>query len=262
MFGIFQADLPIGRRIWLLALTLIITTLVTGAPFKLLADPAAFALAMLIYTGHAFLLGVLYSLLPNLIIGVFELYGMYRRSFEWDASSVLFEGYRYEVLTDAVVNLSVVFAAARAAHRFGDRSLIVTGTVGLIVMLIAEAFDVGELFSRRPNALLLELKGHSVPGARVFFAGELLAETTLDTDFARSIAQLLSAKWTFLPDAAPTADVAWLHKDAPGVGAAARLLKRRNLTRSDSPNAAGESSSPQIVADRRRKGRRRGRKRD
>jgi len=260
MLGIFQADLPIGRRLWLLALILIVSGLIAGEPIKLLNDPAAFAIALLIYAGHAFLLGVLYSLAPMMLVVILDLVAMYRRSRAWGTSSILFEGYRYEWFSDALATLAFILAAVLATVRFGDESLVLTGTIGLIIILIAEAFDLERLFFLRPNELTLELSSASdkTSTVRLFFAGDLLAETTLDRDVSKVVQQLLFSKWKFLPGAPQAPHLAWLQKNEPGVGAAARLFKRLEIIELSGATELAESQpSPQATTRKPKRQRRR-----
>ena len=217
MFGIFQADLPIGRTIWLVALTLIVTTLISGAPLNLPSDPVTFAVAMLVYTGHSFVLGFLYALVPTFIIITIDWWALLRKSESWDQTAILFEHPRYDLLRDIVDNVALVGAAALAAGRFGQPSLNASGVFGLSCIILAEVLDLKQLFTKfsKDGLPVLELRsaGNARSVARIFSSGKLLSEISLNEDFASALVHLREARWKLALDVGACSErSAWLRK--------------------------------------------------
>lgn len=214
MFGIFQADLPIGRTIWLVVLTLVASSLLFGAPRQMSGDSIEFAFSMVVYTGHSLFFGMLYSFLPNLVTRVVDICFLLRRSRPWNKSALLFEDYKYDWLSDIFSQLGVVCAAAAAAQQFGESSLKVSGLYGIAFLLLSEVLGL-ERFLGRMRCPLLELRAiGSRSAARLFLSGAPFAEVRLDDDFATALVRLRAAGWEFDSEARVDSHKrVWLRKD-------------------------------------------------
>src|SRR5438874_7271358 len=138
MFGIFQADLPIGRTVWLVTLTLIATDLALRQSVNFSNDPAAFAIALVIYTGHSIVFGFLYSFLLDVATIVVDTYLLLRRSVSWRKTAIPFENLSYDCVREVLSNLGIVSAAALAAPYFRHPSLTKCGLIGVALILIGE----------------------------------------------------------------------------------------------------------------------------
>jgi len=186
---------------WLVALTLIASSLTSGLSLKFSSDPAAFAVALVVYTGHSIIFGFLYSLLPDIAILVTDMSLLLRRSVPWRKTAILFEDLRYDELREVISSLGVVCAAALAAPHFGQPSLNKTGLIGVVVILAGEVFRVPRLFSR-DRWPLLELKAtaESKSVARLYLSGRFFKQVSLRRSFASAVAQLLSADWEVATD--------------------------------------------------------------
>lgn len=214
MFGIFQADLPIGRTIWLVALTLVASSLLFGTPRQMPSDSIEFAFSMVVYTGHSLFFGMLYSFLPNLMIRAVDIWFLLRRSRSWTKSALLYEDYRYDWVGDICSQLGVVCAAAAAVQQFGEASLKVSGLCGIGFLLLSEVLGL-ERFLGRLRGPLLELRATgSRSAARLFLSGAPFAEIRLDEDFGTAMVRLRAVGWE--PDSVAGTDSykrVWLRKD-------------------------------------------------
>jgi hypothetical protein len=216
MFGIFQADLPIARSIWLVALTLIAMNLLCGAPLFLVGDPAALTMSLIIYTGHSIALGMLYSLLPWFAIRSADVLLLTCRLAGHDTTAILFEDFKYDRLQDAIANACVVLAAAIAAPSFGERSLNTGGLVGIGLMLVKEIVDIEAVYSEKPGPLLEVRAMGNKSVATLFLSGKPFREVRLSEDLAAVVVRLRSSGWEFDSNIGiALRRSAWLRKDMP-----------------------------------------------
>jgi hypothetical protein len=110
-----------------------------------------------------------------------------------------------------------VTRAALAAGRFGQPSLNVSGVFGLSCIVLAEVFDLKQLFARfsKDGFPVLELRsaGHTRSVARIFSSGKLLSEIPLNEDFGSALVHLREAKWKLALDVGACSErSAWLRK--------------------------------------------------
>ena len=62
MLGLLQADLPIGHRLWILILTLVVSGSLSKEAVSFSQDPVSFTVEVLLFFGYASLIGALVCL--------------------------------------------------------------------------------------------------------------------------------------------------------------------------------------------------------
>jgi len=73
MFGLFQADLPIGNRLWLTLLAIVVGGSIAATPLaEVASDPVSFGVNLLLLFGQATLITTAFLAIPFLIFGIIE----------------------------------------------------------------------------------------------------------------------------------------------------------------------------------------------
>jgi hypothetical protein len=229
MFGIFHSDLPIGRTLWLVALTLVATRMWSGLP-PAPSDSTSLALSLIVYAGHSIVFGALYNLFPTLAIYLADTWLLVRRGENWDERALLLEDHKYTNVREALVGICIVVAAAVAAPHFGDSSLNTSGLFGIALMILFELFGKYSE-EQRPY---LELRGtDNRSTAKLFVSGQLFAQIRLPEDVASALVHLRAAGWELdTPLAATARQAVWLRKEiTPARLRLIRAIVDRELTR-------------------------------
>jgi hypothetical protein len=73
MFGLFQADMPIGNRLWLALLAIVVAGSIAATPLaQATSDPISFATNLLLLYGQASFVSALLVTIPSLPIMLIE----------------------------------------------------------------------------------------------------------------------------------------------------------------------------------------------
>lgn len=192
MFGLFQTDIPIGRRLWVMILVFVLAGTSTNAVTSFSQDPILFAVNILIYFGYVDILSFGIAIIPGMIGQIIEKEIDWRRSKAKTYESVV-RPQRSNTWFEILVNLSFVIATYISVSSFGSPQIIEVGLLGLSLLIVTEIFDINLLYTETPEFLELS---HDVKGkliARIINDNE--QKFTLKSDFLTETRQLITHKW-------------------------------------------------------------------
>lgn len=138
MFGIFQADIPIGNRLWIALLAMIVASaFIPGSLDVFYTEPVAFAISFLFIYGQAALFAVVLTSPFSFVPAVANVVRMFRRArpgdnFYYDAETRDTGGGGFQTL---VFLLAFVGSVVWIADGNSSGEL---GTIGLILVLLVE----------------------------------------------------------------------------------------------------------------------------
>ena len=172
MFGIFQADLPIGRRLWVILLAIIVSGQIRDASTNFTTNPIDFFLNAIYFFGYVFIVSAFFSILPLLVLSGVDVYRTAKNEAK-DPYREAVKSKNLSVWKDSIFNLAFIITTFVAIPNFGKSSLIASGTLGLAIILLTEVFDLDLLFPSKTE--ILELKSQQENKMQVMLHdGELI----------------------------------------------------------------------------------------
>lgn len=138
MFGLFQADLPIGNRLWLTLLAIVVGGSIAATPLvEVASDPVSFGVNLLLLFGQATFITTAFLALPLLIVSIIE-FEIKRRA-DKDRIDFFRETEEYNPLTTRALNyLSLVGYVASVFWIANNNFSASLGSFGLALFLFAE----------------------------------------------------------------------------------------------------------------------------
>ena len=196
MFGLFQTDIPIGRKLWVMVLIFVLVGASTNSISSFAQDPVLFATQLLLFFGYVFILSFFIALVPGLIGQAIERDIERRRITEINYASII----RPQVSQDwfeILANSSFVVAVLISIPSFGNLRVNDLGGFGLTLFLVSEIFDFNLFYEK--SSELIELRENG--------KGKLLARIldkrndevfSFKSDFIKEVRQLIDYKWDLI----------------------------------------------------------------
>jgi len=157
MLGLFQADLPIGKRLWSVLLVLVISGALSNGAISLSQDPLKFVIQVLLFFGHITVLSILFAIPLGMVGTVIEKTIMVRR-----IKQKTFESRIQPDISDnwllMVLNITFVVAILIAIPEYGSSFASYLGIIGLTIFLAIELFDFNIMF--KETIEILEIKSN------------------------------------------------------------------------------------------------------
>jgi len=193
MFGLFQTDIPIGRRLWVMILVFILAGSSSGVINSYSQDPVRFALDILIYFGFVSVFSFVLALVPGLIGQAIERTIDKKRDEEKSYQSVV-KPQRSEIWFDILVNLSFVVATYISTSNLGNPNIFDIGAIGLFLIVLTEIIDTDLLY--RKSLEILELRD----GTKGKLIARIVSENgekefTIKSEFVAETRQILDYGW-------------------------------------------------------------------
>lgn len=193
MFGLFQTDIPIGRRLWVMVLVFILAGASTNAISSYSQDPIQFATDLLIYFGYVYVLSFGIAIIPGMIGQIIEQEIDRRRSKEKTYKSTVMPQ-TSEIWLEIVANLSFIVATYISISSFGSLQILEGGAIGLSLLILVEVFDLNLLYKETPELLEISEATRSKLLAR-FLGSNSEQKFTLKSDFLTETQKLIEQKW-------------------------------------------------------------------
>ncbi len=141
MFGLFQADLPIGNRLWLTLLAIVVGGSIAATPLaEVASNPIDFGVNLLLLFGQATLVTSLYLVLPFAILGIIEFEVKTRA--DKNRNVFFLETEDYEPLYQRIINFSILAGYVIAVFWIADGNFSASlGSFGLALFLFVEVWS-------------------------------------------------------------------------------------------------------------------------
>jgi hypothetical protein len=198
MFGLFQADLPIGRRLWL-----IILTLVSFGSLQLInvstvaVDPAKFVVDVLVFFGYVSLLSSILLIIPDFIKKTIyqaidrklEKTNPYETAVKWRRNRWWFH---------SLQDILFIAATLYAAKDFGSATMYEWGFIGLIGVLVDEVVDWDDVYVKTKQVLELHISQGGKIKAKLVRSDDVEEFTVPSANWLLEIQSLKHSGWEVL----------------------------------------------------------------
>jgi len=198
MLGLFQADLPIGHRLWIILLTLVVSGALSNGKVSFSSEPISFVTDTLLFFGAVQVTSAFIAMIPGTAFKWIE--RIFERSQEKsDPYRNAVGAYHHEWWFNPLANVAFVVAIIIMVPSFGTNQVFQLGIFGVGVLLLNELFDLEDIFYIKKTELLeLELRESGRIHARLFVSGEQEYQFTVSSGWLSEINHLLSDGWTVL----------------------------------------------------------------
>lgn len=203
MFGLFQSDLPIGKRLWLLLLALVIGgSLASTALAKVNESPLLFANDLLLLYGFGSLVESCVSGLVLFTVGAFVVgkqFTRYKTREEYFYTQTKNSIHWLGKLPLIISPIIFVIVVAKIAPSFENPALRKLGILGLLLFLIAELLvDVGKVTDKYYHEFLsIQLIGSDEIWGKLATSEEY-KELHVKADWMKTLAFLCASDWEFV----------------------------------------------------------------
>jgi hypothetical protein len=147
MFGLFQADLPIGNRLWAIILVLVISGALSSGTVTLSEDPVTFVSQTLLFFGYIDVLSGLIMIGP-VMIGQIIGFEVSRRRWKGSTYKEAVSANRSDTLDEILSRVGFIIAIIIAIPNYGTTQMQVVGVIGLSLLLIVEWLDINLMQKR------------------------------------------------------------------------------------------------------------------
>lgn len=191
MLNLFQAELPIGRRLWLVLLAAVLYEYVVGQRLPLPVDSVELIVGLLVFFGYISVVH-LPVFLPAYAMFELILWVKYLRRSQIFRYRAIVDGPAVS-WTSAISDATFVIATLFGLPHFGQPAMYRWGPVGLVVLVLVQV-----LYRGQPGGYdMAELREHE-PGmlnARVVVRGKSAVQSTISGNWMEEVARLVSRHW-------------------------------------------------------------------
>lgn len=196
MLGLFQADLPIGKRLWGVLLILVITGSLLNGSITISQDPVEFVVQILLFFGSitiwnfilAYPLGWIFILVRRNIPSRYSQINTFDSLVRRDNS---------DIWLSLFINVAFVISVIIATKYFETQLGNSMGIVGLIIFLVIELFDISLLFKETKEILEIKLEKNGTVTAKLLYKdGEKIY--LFVGDFLEAVRRVFDSDWKFV----------------------------------------------------------------
>lgn len=194
MLGMFESDLPIGRRLWTILIVLVVLDKLTYLPLSSPeTNPIQFVIEILLFFGIVTVINI-----PVFLIATFLLYIRKRitriKIEKEDPYRAAVRSKDADWVGDVIANCSFIVAIALAIPLFGTSSMKLWGSIGLVFLIIGQALDEDSINIKVKEILELKSNKDGSIHAKLLLP-EKVEYSLTDTDWLTECQMLLSNGW-------------------------------------------------------------------
>lgn len=197
MFGLFQADLPIGYRLWLTLLAIVVGGSIAMTPLvEVASDPVSFGVNLLLLFGQATIITNFFLIIPSLIFNIIE-YEVMRKAKKKQIDFFI-ETSEYKPFFNRILNfLSLVGYVISVFWIANNNFSTSLGSLGLAFFLLGEVLDEWrKIYLRGYEYLVLQREKDTVTARLI--REEKVEEFKIKADWAILHAHLGNNTWELL----------------------------------------------------------------
>ena len=197
MLGLFQADIPIGHRLWIVLLPLVFLGSLTSVPLTLPdVDPVQFVIEILLFFGYVSIISTGILFVPETVRGLVlrELDHRLRKESPYRA---VVRSHKSLWLFRSLPNLAFFVGIIIAIPGFSTPTMETWGTVGLFFLLLEEILDWRDIYKKKKEIIELVADEKGKMCAKLV-KDEGIEEFSVDSEWLTEIRSLLQNGWEMI----------------------------------------------------------------
>lgn len=194
MLGLFQGDLPIGRRLWPILLALVVSGALASEIITFSQDPVQFTIQTLLLFGYIFAISLIITFCIFLILDRTQKI-IDERATNRNNYRTLIEKDLIDIWGSSVVNLAYIASIFIGIAYYDSERVRSLGILGLIFLLLMDIVDNLVFQSEVFEIIELQREPKEKIWARLLSQNRLRYIFFLSSDWAKEISYLMSQGW-------------------------------------------------------------------